>query len=429
MLNIDEVLSQLEGVYAASGGWLARCPAHDDRKASLKIDEKNDVVLFHCYAGCTQDAVLAALMPELSGYPIGDLIRPDFVEEMKRRAEEKKNQPPEPSVISKKIVKTYDYVDEQGVLLYQVCRYRTLLESGETGKDFRQRQPAIVNENNKNPWIWNLNGVRRVLYRLPELLAADSVEPVFIPEGEKDVETLMAHGFLATTNVSGAVNWQDEYSQVLYARHIIIIEDYDEAGKRRTAKLLESLKPYVSSIRIVRLEHLPFHSDISDYFEGVDGNHPGTRSELLAWLEETPDEFESLIINSSEPEEIIENQVAREVSGSIEESIVEESIVEEFLTEESLFEKLHQKDSVNEDSEFDTELFEREMATAEKMLDTSDFPGLCITAGKIKGCFGTGKVHGYDESGRLGVLYRQVGDCLEFIECDHNGNQEKDDGM
>ena len=54
-----------------------------------------------------------------------------------------------------KIVKTYDYKDESGQLLYQVVRYEP--------KDFRQRRP-----DGQGGWIWNLQGVRRVLYRLQE---------------------------------------------------------------------------------------------------------------------------------------------------------------------------------------------------------------------------------------------------------------------
>jgi putative DNA primase/helicase len=42
--------------------WMARCPAHDDRKPSLSIRDADDgKILFHCHAGCGQDRVIAAL--------------------------------------------------------------------------------------------------------------------------------------------------------------------------------------------------------------------------------------------------------------------------------------------------------------------------------------------------------------------------------
>ena len=45
------------------GGWLACCPAHDDRDPSLSIsDGDNGKVLVHCHAGCSQADVIAALI-------------------------------------------------------------------------------------------------------------------------------------------------------------------------------------------------------------------------------------------------------------------------------------------------------------------------------------------------------------------------------
>ena len=78
------------------------------------------------------------------------------------------------------IVATYDYVDEGGTLLFQVIR--------RADKTFAQRRPDGV-----GGWVWKLNGTRRVLYRLPTLLAAlaDGRE-VYVVEGEKDVHGVVA---------------------------------------------------------------------------------------------------------------------------------------------------------------------------------------------------------------------------------------------
>lgn len=58
---LERVLSRLEGVQKAAGGYLARCPAHDDRHPSLSISEGRDSrVLLRCWAGCkTGDVVVA----------------------------------------------------------------------------------------------------------------------------------------------------------------------------------------------------------------------------------------------------------------------------------------------------------------------------------------------------------------------------------
>lgn len=83
-----------------------------------------------------------------------------------------------------RIVTTYDYTDEAGQLLFQTVRLDP--------KDFRQRRP------DGKSWIWNLNGTRRVLYRLPELLATTG--NVYVVEGEKDADRLTSLGLAATTN-------------------------------------------------------------------------------------------------------------------------------------------------------------------------------------------------------------------------------------
>jgi putative DNA primase/helicase len=84
---------------------------------------------------------------------------------------------------------SYDYVDEDGILLSQVIRHEP--------KDFRQRRP-----DGREGWIWNLEGVRRVLYHLPDLIAA-SGNLIFITE-VKGLRQRPALGFTATTNMGGA---------------------------------------------------------------------------------------------------------------------------------------------------------------------------------------------------------------------------------
>lgn len=61
-LTLDGVLGALEGVQRSGGGWVARCPAHQDREPSLSIGQGADGrVLLHCFAGCDFGAVVAAL--------------------------------------------------------------------------------------------------------------------------------------------------------------------------------------------------------------------------------------------------------------------------------------------------------------------------------------------------------------------------------
>jgi hypothetical protein len=55
-------LAQALGGRKAGAGYVARCPAHDDRKPSLSISDGGDgKVLVHCHAGCDQEQVVTAL--------------------------------------------------------------------------------------------------------------------------------------------------------------------------------------------------------------------------------------------------------------------------------------------------------------------------------------------------------------------------------
>ncbi len=147
----------------------------------------------------------------------------------------------------------YNYVDETGKLLFQAVRM--------IPKTFRQRRPDGV-----GGWIWNLQDTRRVLYRLPELLAADRGAPVFIVEGEKDVDTLRSHGFVATCNPMGAKKFhfvKECSHEVLADRHIVIIPDADDDGRKHGDQVEAIVRVVAASVR--RFE-MPGAKDVSDWF-------------------------------------------------------------------------------------------------------------------------------------------------------------------
>ncbi len=112
-----------------------------------------------------------------------------------------------------KIVARYPYHDETGALLFEVVRFEP--------KEFRQKRATGE---------WGLGDTRRVLYRLPQLLAAPADAPVFIAEGEKGVEALTHLGAVATCSPMGAGKWRDEYSRFLKNRRVVILPDADEPG-------------------------------------------------------------------------------------------------------------------------------------------------------------------------------------------------------
>jgi RecA-family ATPase len=153
-----------------------------------------------------------------------------------------------------KIVASYDYTDEFGTLLFQVVRLAP--------KTFRQRRP-----DGKGGWIWNLEGVTRVLYRLPELLEAIALERrVFVAEGEKDVETLARLGIVATCNPGGAGKWRDAYADQLAGADVVVLPDHDKAGRNHAEAIARSLVDKAARVRLLELPGLPDKGDASDWF-------------------------------------------------------------------------------------------------------------------------------------------------------------------
>lgn len=166
-----------------------------------------------------------------------------------------------------RIIATYDYRDEKDELVYQVVRYEP--------KDFRQRRP-----DGKSGWIWNLEGVRRVPYRLPELLRTPLDEWVLVVEGEKDADRLASLGLMATTNCGGAGKWRAEYNEHFHGRRVAVVPDNDEPGRKHAEQVARELCGVAAEVRVVALPGLALKGDVSDWLDT-----DGTRERLLELVE------------------------------------------------------------------------------------------------------------------------------------------------
>jgi len=61
-MTAEAFAALVEARRTGAGRWMARCPAHADRLPSLSIrDGEDGRVLVHCFAGCANTAILAAL--------------------------------------------------------------------------------------------------------------------------------------------------------------------------------------------------------------------------------------------------------------------------------------------------------------------------------------------------------------------------------
>jgi hypothetical protein len=229
----DDFIRFVEEATGRSGRRVGRetrllCPGHDDHHPSLDVREGDrGQPLVQCRSqGCSFEQICRAIGREPG----------DFLPSVDR----------EPGVVA-----TYDYGDEQGMMLFQVVR--------KANKVFLQRRP-----DGRGGWIWNLHDTRRVPYKLSRVLAAAAAgEWVYVAEGEKDVEALEGAGVVATCNPGGAGKWRDAYSESLRgAAGVVIVADRDEAGIDHALVVADSLRLIVPNVRIVQAK---VGKDVADH--------------------------------------------------------------------------------------------------------------------------------------------------------------------
>jgi putative DNA primase/helicase len=251
-LTLEQIARRFDRARKVGKQWEARCPIHDDNRASLSIGEGRDGrILIHCHTKiCETVDILAEV-----GLTIGDLMPDDPVQQKRR------------------MVAAYDYCDADGVLRYQALRYEP--------KDFRQRRP-----DGNGDWLWNLQGTERILYNLPALMAAEGEQTLVVLEGEKDCDRLAALGILTTCNVGGAGKWRDEYSKTIANRfrRVVIVPDNDPAGEKHADEVAASLSKLGVDVRVLRLPSLPPKGDASDWLDSG-----GDSAALIEMIDDAPE--------------------------------------------------------------------------------------------------------------------------------------------
>jgi hypothetical protein len=216
------------------------CPFHEDRIPSFSVNLETGQWFCH---GCQEKGNELTFLLKL-GVP------------MQKKESELKE------------VKTYDYFDEKGELLYQTVRYEP--------KTFRQRRP-----DGAGGWIWNLDGVRRVIYNLPKVLdAIRKGKVVAIAEGEKDADTLTSLGIVGTCSPMGAGKWPDEFSQYFRDADVFVFYDNDPPGHEHRDDEIRSLQGIPRRLQVIH-QHDHF-KDITDWRE----NGFKTRENFLTLIRE-----------------------------------------------------------------------------------------------------------------------------------------------
>jgi hypothetical protein len=248
---VDALKSRNQEVTVRGVSAMAQCSAHLDRNPSLSVTDAGDRALIYCGAGCTSENILDAL-----GLTIADLF----------------NKPNGTTVdASPALVAKYIYVDEGGGPLFRKLRYEP--------KSFQ------LQGWNGGSWDSTLGDARRVLYGLPQLIAGIAARQwVFVVEGEKDAERLVAEGFVATTIAMGSNpgNWDKTETRILDDAYVAVIGDNDAAGRKYARHVASSLTGRAAEVRLIQLDGLPEKGDVSDWLDSG-----GTPADLVKILDST----------------------------------------------------------------------------------------------------------------------------------------------
>jgi len=234
---INEILPLLKGAKRSGNGWVALCPAHDDRTASLSITEGTDGrVLLKCHAGCSVEKITEAL-----GLTTADL----FPTKTEGRGVPK----------TEAGRRVHLYADAEGLPLYR----KTIRSySDRTKNAFFERYEA-------GQWIKGLGGIKQTLYNLPGL---NTPGPVFLSESEKDADSVIELGLVASA-FGGAENWKAQHAEILAEREVIILEHNDEPGRKAAEKAARDLAARSCNVKIIPGETwgTAKGADVSDWIE------------------------------------------------------------------------------------------------------------------------------------------------------------------
>jgi hypothetical protein len=129
----------------------------------------------------------------------------------------------------------WPYRDAAGLLVSVVARYETLV-----GKETRPWIHARKGGMALPAWHMKSQPIPRALYQLPELLAAADGSTIMVTEGEKaaDAAQVLFPAYVATTSVGGSSSAQASDWAAVHGRHVLILPDHDDAGRRYTADVI-----------------------------------------------------------------------------------------------------------------------------------------------------------------------------------------------
>ena len=214
----------------------------------MSVKQGDDRILLHCHGGCKPEDIVDAM-----GLKMSDLfIRPNAAKDFKKIEQPPKKQPKSWKPRND-IVASYEYRDDGGHLL--------AVKDRASNKFMSWRY-----QDKTGAWFYGTGGVELPLYK-HECIS----NPVYLVEGEKDVDTMLAGGLHAVTNPNGAGEWKDRYTEQLRGYDVCIIPDNDDSGRKHADTAANALHGVAASVKLADLSELwpeiPEKGDVTDYVE------------------------------------------------------------------------------------------------------------------------------------------------------------------
>jgi 5S rRNA maturation endonuclease (ribonuclease M5) len=265
--SLENLSARFQNVkWSGSDKFTARCPAHEDLKASLAVRQYPERQLLHCFAGCTFEAITAAL-----GIPQSEF----FVANRNGQTGHHKNgtaSPPPLSVVEKyeapkflgaTTTTRFQIKDVDGTVFAVHVREDGTDTTGKPLKTFWWETP----DGRKG-----LGGIKTAdlpLYGMEMLPTTDADTTIVVVEGEKAARSLVRRGICAVGTVCGASATPN--AAVLQAlkpfRDVVLWPDNDDAGRKHMERLAVTLQGMGVRWRRITWPDAPAKGDAAD-FEG-----------------------------------------------------------------------------------------------------------------------------------------------------------------
>ena len=244
LIPMREVVAAYHGgeLKRSGSNWQVRCPFHDDSKPSLTVYSDH----YHCFT-CAAHGDIFDFLQRLQGvdFPAAQqelAKRFGYSYLLERPAKMTATKQASPAAAVKRT--TYIYSDKDGTTLYR----KTVLRSADSKSAYYERKL------DSGKFAKGMQGVEKTLYRLPEVLAAaTAAKTIWLVEGEKDADTLVALKLVATT-AGGSGDWNGGFAPLFTgAEQVVILPDNDAPGRKYAELAARDISLTQVPVKIVAL--------------------------------------------------------------------------------------------------------------------------------------------------------------------------------